>query len=118
MKRLFLSCFLAILLVMPALAAVPPAAELLIAGRVDEAVVSLRSRLQAVPNDAEAFALLMRAHFAMQQWDEAIAAGVKATSLAPNKRLSSLARPLLRRKGRPRQLGLGGFACQEESHRI
>lgn len=84
MKSRFLVFCLILLLVLPALAAVPPAAELLIAGRVDEAVGFLRGRVQASPNDADAFALLTRAHFALQQWDEAIAAGIKATTLAPN----------------------------------
>jgi len=84
MKRSLLACCLALLLVMPALAAVPPVSELLLAGRVDEAVGYLRGRVQTVPNDAEAFALLMRAYFSLRQWDQAITAGVKATSLAPN----------------------------------
>jgi tetratricopeptide (TPR) repeat protein len=75
---------LAVLLAMPALAAVPPVAEVLIADRVDEAMGYLQGRVQSAPGDAEAYALLMRGHYMLQQWDEAIAAGVKATSLAPS----------------------------------
>jgi tetratricopeptide (TPR) repeat protein len=86
MTQNFLTLLLAFLLAIPinGTAAVPPAAELLIAGRIDEAVGYLRSRVQSQPNDAEAYALLMRAHYALEHWDDAIAAGLKATVLAPD----------------------------------
>ncbi len=83
-KRLFVTSLLVLLLLCPALAAGPSAAELLVAGRVDEAIQYLRGRVQSSPNDAEAYGLLLRAHYALGQWDEAINAGVKATALAPN----------------------------------
>jgi tetratricopeptide (TPR) repeat protein len=73
------------LLVLPqGLAATPPPADLLSAGRVDEAVGALRARVQANPNDADAYFWLERAYFALQRWDDAISTGQKAIDLAPN----------------------------------
>ncbi len=66
------------------LAATPPPAELISAGRVDEALGILQDRLRQSPNDAEAHFLLMRAYFALQQWDRAVDQGEKAVALAPN----------------------------------
>jgi tetratricopeptide (TPR) repeat protein len=65
-------------------AGLPVAAlELLSAGHADEAVAALRTHLQTDPRDAAAHALLMRAYFAMQQWDDAIAQGRQAAALDP-----------------------------------
>jgi cytochrome c-type biogenesis protein CcmH/NrfG len=59
------------------------ARELLTIGRVDEAIASLRTRLNANPNDAEAYHLLSRAYFSVQRWDDAISNGERATSMQP-----------------------------------
>ena len=69
-----------------AAAAVPlTVPDLLSAGRMDEALRSLNGRVQAAPNDAEAYHLLSRAYFHLKKWDEAISNGEKAVQLDPNK---------------------------------
>ncbi|MGA3211769.1 MAG: tetratricopeptide repeat protein [Terriglobales bacterium] len=64
-------------------AAVPPGEELLASGRADEAIAALHSHLQASPDDAAAFALLLRAYYSLHRWDDAITAGQKAVALQP-----------------------------------
>ncbi|HXP17104.1 MAG TPA: tetratricopeptide repeat protein, partial [Terriglobales bacterium] len=54
------------------------APALLAAGRVDDAITTLRSRISTSPNDAEAYNLLCRAYFSMGNWDRGIAACEKA----------------------------------------
>jgi len=76
----FLVVFAALL---PSTQAAASPNELLAAGRVDEAIASAQAQLKASPNDAASYHYLCRAYFAVQDWDRAIAAGVKATSLAP-----------------------------------
>jgi tetratricopeptide (TPR) repeat protein len=66
-----------------AAAAQPPDA-LLAAGRVDDAISSLRGRVSSSPNDAVAYNLLCRAHFMMGNWEAGITACEKAVSLAPS----------------------------------
>ena len=69
-----------------AAAAVPlTVPDLLSAGRIDEALRTLNGRVQAAPNDAEAYHLLSRAYFHLKKWDQAIAAGEKSVQLNPNK---------------------------------
>jgi tetratricopeptide (TPR) repeat protein len=60
------------------------AQSLLSEGRVDVAIASLREHLRAQPNDAQAYHLLCRAHYSLQQWDRAISAARKAVALDPN----------------------------------
>ena len=60
------------------------APALLAAGRVDDAITSLRSKIAASPNDAEAHNLLCRAYFSVGDWDRGISACEKAVALAPN----------------------------------
>jgi len=60
------------------------APALLAAGRVDGAITSLRSKIAASPNDAEAHNLLCRAYFSVGDWDRGISACEKAVALAPN----------------------------------
>lgn len=86
MRSFLLSLLVAaVLAVMPVgLAATPPPAELLSAGRVDDALSALQARVQANPKDAEAYFLLERAYFTLQRWDDAASAGEKAVQLAPN----------------------------------
>jgi tetratricopeptide (TPR) repeat protein len=60
------------------------APALLAAGRVDDAISTLRSRLSTSPNNAEAYNLLCRAYFSMGDWDRGISACEKAIALEPN----------------------------------
>ena len=57
---------------------------LLAAGRIDDAITTLRGELSQTPNDPQAHNLLCRAYFAVEDWDRAIAACEKAVALAPN----------------------------------
>jgi tetratricopeptide (TPR) repeat protein len=70
-----------------------PAAEspeaLLAAGRVDQALQILEQPLRAAPT-AEAYNLLCRAHFELDDWDAGIPACEKAVALAPNNGLYHL----------------------------
>jgi tetratricopeptide (TPR) repeat protein len=59
------------------------AQSLLSAGRVDVAISDLRTHLKAAPQDAQAYNLLCRAYYHVQQWDEAIAAGQRSVELEP-----------------------------------
>jgi len=59
-------------------------AELLSAGRVDDALRVLRDRVQTAPNDAQAFNLLTRTYFYMGRWDEAAAAAEHAVAVEPS----------------------------------
>jgi tetratricopeptide (TPR) repeat protein len=69
----------------PALAAADDSAPaLLAAGRADDAITTLHSKLNSSPNDAEAYNLLCRAYFSMGDWDRGISACEKAVALAPN----------------------------------
>ena len=60
----------------------PPA--LLAAGRADEAITSLRSKLSSSPSDADSHNLLCRVYFSMGDWDHGISACEKAVALDPN----------------------------------
>jgi tetratricopeptide (TPR) repeat protein len=60
------------------------APALLAAGRVDDAITTLRSKINASPSDAEAYNLLCRAYFSMGDWDRGISACEKAIALDPS----------------------------------
>ncbi len=60
------------------------ASELLNAGRIDDVLKLLNSRIKNSPQDAQAYNLLSRTYYSVQRWDNAIAAGEKAVGLAPN----------------------------------
>ncbi len=60
------------------------APALLAAGRVDDAITTLRSKISASPSDAEAYNLLCRAYFSMANWDRGISACERAIALDPN----------------------------------
>jgi tetratricopeptide (TPR) repeat protein len=60
------------------------APSLLAAGRIDDAISTLRGELNQSPNDPQAHNLLCRTYFALEDWDRAIAACEKAVALAPN----------------------------------
>jgi tetratricopeptide (TPR) repeat protein len=76
-----------LLLSVAALATTPgvqSAAEMLNAGRADDAIRLLDSHLKAQPYDAEAYNLLARTYFASHRWNDAMTAGEKAVALAPD----------------------------------
>ena len=58
--------------------------ELLAAGRVDDLIATLQSQLQSSPNDAASYHYLCRAYFAVQDFDRAIFACERATTLSTN----------------------------------
>jgi tetratricopeptide (TPR) repeat protein len=58
-------------------------ANLLAAGRVDDALLTLQSRIKAAPNDAESQNLLCRAYLALTNWEASIAACQKAVAAEP-----------------------------------
>jgi tetratricopeptide (TPR) repeat protein len=60
------------------------APALLAAGRADDAITTLHSKISSSPNDAEAHNLLCRAYFSMADWDRGISACEKAVTLDPN----------------------------------
>jgi len=59
------------------------AVEKLAAGRIDDAITELNSRISAAPSDAESSNLLCRAYFALEEYDRAEGACKKAVSLDP-----------------------------------
>jgi tetratricopeptide (TPR) repeat protein len=71
-------------LVLPAIAAAADSpTDLLAAGRVDDAISTLSTRLNTSPNDAVSHNLLCRAYFSVGKWDSAISECEKAVSLQP-----------------------------------
>src|SRR5438477_4492381 len=72
-------------LILPAIAAAADSpSDLLAAGRVDDAILTLNGKLTSQPNDAASHNLLCRAYFAVANWDRAISACERAVSLQPN----------------------------------
>jgi tetratricopeptide (TPR) repeat protein len=59
-------------------------AGLLAAGRVDDAIIALRGKINSSPNDADSYNLLCRAYFALGNWDPGVTACEKAVALSPN----------------------------------
>jgi len=59
------------------------AEDLLAAGRVDDAILSLQARIKNAPNDAASYNLLCRSFFALASWDRGVAACEKAVELDP-----------------------------------
>jgi tetratricopeptide (TPR) repeat protein len=60
------------------------APALLAAGRADDAITSLHSKINTSPNDAPSHNLLCRAYFSTGDWDRGIPACEKAVALDPN----------------------------------
>ena len=60
------------------------APALLAAGRADDAILNLRSKIDSSPNDAQAHNLLCRVYFSMGDWDRGISACEKAVALDRN----------------------------------
>jgi tetratricopeptide (TPR) repeat protein len=63
---------------------IPSARDLVYAGRVNDALQALNSRIQTNRQDAEAYHLLCRAYYMVQRWDDAISNGERAISLNAN----------------------------------
>jgi cytochrome c-type biogenesis protein CcmH/NrfG len=59
------------------------AQSLLSAGRVDVAISGLRTHLRSSPDDAQAYNLLCRAYYSVQQWNDAISGCERAVQLEP-----------------------------------
>jgi cytochrome c-type biogenesis protein CcmH/NrfG len=83
------SALLFCLLLVPALVFAapddPPAPDrLLTSGHPEAAIAALQARLQANPKSAGDASLLSRAYLSAQKWDDAITAGERAISLAPD----------------------------------
>lgn len=57
--------------------------ELLVAGRVDDAIQSLEAQIGRSPDDAEAHNLLCRAYFMLEDWDRGIPECARAAALDP-----------------------------------
>jgi len=64
--------------------------DLLAAGRADEAVQTLQQQIAHSATDAEAYNLLCRAHFMLEEWDHGVAACERARNLDPQKSLYHL----------------------------
>jgi tetratricopeptide (TPR) repeat protein len=80
-----LASFLAVTLAMATSALADESAPaLLAAGRADDAITNLRSKISASPGDAEAHNLLCRAYYSMGDWDRGISSCEKAVALEPN----------------------------------
>ena len=60
------------------------APALLAAGRADDAIINLRSKIDSSPNDAQAHNLLCRVYFSMGDWDRGISACERAVALERN----------------------------------
>src|SRR6266852_2417568 len=78
------SLLIATLTVAPLAAADESVPALLAAGRADDAITTLRSKINSSPNDAQAYNLLCRAYFSMGDWDRGIRACEKAVAIDPN----------------------------------
>ncbi|MGA8868561.1 MAG: tetratricopeptide repeat protein [Candidatus Sulfotelmatobacter sp.] len=82
MNKWFLSLSLFVFVSLAPGAAAEAPQDLLAAGRVDQAILSLEQQIQGSPN-AEAYNLLCRSYFTLDEWDRGIAACEKAVLLAP-----------------------------------
>src|SRR5262245_33583278 len=57
--------------------------QLLAAGRADDAIQLLNSRIKSSPDDAEAQHVLSRVYYSLENWDKAISAAERAVNAAP-----------------------------------
>jgi len=67
-----------------AMAADSPGEKLLAAGRVDDAIVYLRGKIDQTPSDADSYNLLCRVYLTLNSWDSGIAACQRAATLEPD----------------------------------
>jgi len=85
MKRIPALLFLIVpLLTTLSASATDATVQKLAAGRINDVITELNSRLSASPSDAQSANLLCRAYFALEDYDRAEAACKKAISLEPN----------------------------------
>lgn len=85
--RSLLNCFCVTLIlstIMLATDAIASPADLLAAGRVDDAINSLQAQLKSTPQDAASYNYLCRAYFAVGDWDRAVSNCEKAVRLSPD----------------------------------
>src|SRR5882762_11744141 len=75
---------------LPGRAAADSPKDLLAAGRVDDAIQTLKQQISHSPTDAEANNLLCRAYFMLEEWDRGISACERAVNLAPQNSLYHL----------------------------
>jgi tetratricopeptide (TPR) repeat protein len=75
---------------LPARAAADSPKDLLAAGRIDDAIQTLKQQISHSPTDAEANNLLCRAYFMLEEWDHGISACERAVNLAPQNSLYHL----------------------------
>ena len=75
--------FLFLSLTLPSFAA-DSARDMLAAGRIDDAITVLNSRVSSAPRDAESFNLLCRAYFALEDWSRAESSCRQAVALDSN----------------------------------
>lgn len=71
-------------LLVPAACASVSAETLVKDGHVDDAVAALQNRIKSASNDAQAYNLLCRAYFIVEDWDKGIQACQKATTIEPD----------------------------------
>ena len=75
---------------LPGRAAADSPKDLLAAGRVDDAIQTLKQQISHSPTDREANNLLCRAYFMLEEWDHGISACERAVNLAPQNSLYHL----------------------------
>jgi tetratricopeptide (TPR) repeat protein len=85
----FLVALLSLLSSLSSHAAAQTPQDLLAAGRVDQALLTLEQQIHTAPT-ADAYNFLCRAHFEIGAWDAGISACEKATALAPDNGLYHL----------------------------
>src|SRR5271156_1406780 len=88
-RNRLLVVLLSLLSLIPYSLAAEAAQALLAAGRVDQAMQILDQQIRTAPT-AEAYTLLCRAHFELDNWDDGIPACEKAVSMAPDNGLYHL----------------------------
>jgi tetratricopeptide (TPR) repeat protein len=81
-SRILLTCVLLVLLAAPTVADSTPQ-QLLASGQVDDALQILQQQTSRPIADAESYNLLCRAYFMLEEWDRAISACERASSLDP-----------------------------------
>ena len=75
---------------LPARVAADSPQDQLAAGRVDDAIQTLKQQISHSPTDAEANNLLCRAYYMLEEWDNGISACERAVNLAPQNSLYHL----------------------------
>jgi tetratricopeptide (TPR) repeat protein len=77
-------CAACVFVVLSTFLPVASLAEAPATGRTDEEIQRLKQRLNSNPKDAEAYSLLCRVYFLLDDWDNAIANGERAVQLNPD----------------------------------